>query len=67
MSEKNLSIHPRVWLNGQKKNTCKPPRDPNKGILGKRMRALYARKAFFKLTQDPKYPNAHREPGSMRG
>lgn len=61
----NTSIHPRIWAGGDKSNTCKPSKDPSKGILGKRTRKLQARRHFHDMTINKSNPNAHIRPGSM--
>lgn len=47
----NLSIHPRHHNgDGEKVNTSKPPKDPRKGILGKRIARLEKRRHDRDLT-----------------
>lgn len=71
----DLSIHPRNWPNvikgvcgsGEKVNTSKPPKDINKGKLGKQIRKLQARRqdrdeTIGRIREGEK---AYRRPGSM--
>lgn len=61
----NTSIHPRVWAGGDKSNTCKPPKDPSKGTLGKRTRKLQARRQAYDMGLSKTNPHEGRRPGSM--
>lgn len=68
----NLSIHPRVtYPDGVKKNTAKPPKDSNKGILGFAKRRLNARRLDHSATINSLpsnvNPASYRTPGSMKG
>lgn len=61
------SIHPRVALQGPKKNTCKPRNNNRKGKLAKAQAKLGMRRnahaATIKIVKDPM---AFKTPGSMR-
>jgi hypothetical protein len=67
------SIHPRTtYKDGKKKNTSRPPKDANKGYLGKAQQKLHERRLAHTATlADLKRnstfnPAAFRTPGSMR-
>lgn len=60
------SIHPRVSLQGPKKNTCKPRNNNRKGKLGKASAKLAQRRLAHSATiKSVKDPMAFKAPGSM--
>jgi hypothetical protein len=61
------SIHPRVALQGPKKNTCKPRNNNRKGKLGKAAAKLLMRRNAHSATLKTPGINASafRSPGSM--
>ena len=64
----DFSIHPRVALQGSKKNTCKPRNNNRKGKLGKASANLARRRLDHAATlrdKSIKNPMAFRSPGSM--